>query len=64
MSRKWGEAANECRGLKPTELFKYELADIILRTLGMAEDFKIDMDKAIQEKMEINRIRGSKGRIK
>jgi NTP pyrophosphatase (non-canonical NTP hydrolase) len=49
-----GEAANECRGDKPTPNFRLELADIILRTLGLAERYDIDMDRAIQDKTEIN----------
>jgi NTP pyrophosphatase (non-canonical NTP hydrolase) len=49
-----GEAVNECRGDKPTENFQLELADIILRTLGLAERFNIDMEAAITKKMALN----------
>jgi NTP pyrophosphatase (non-canonical NTP hydrolase) len=60
-----GEAANECRGKEPTAQFKLELADIILRTLGLAERYNIDMDAAIKEKMELNQKKGKKdGRLK
>lgn len=59
-----GEAVNECRGEHPTEKFRLELADIILRTLGLAERFDIDMEKAIADKMEKNRARGNLGRLK
>lgn len=59
-----GEAANEVRGEAPTEKFKHELADIILRTLGIAKRYNIDIEKAIEEKMAINVIKGTQGRIK
>jgi NTP pyrophosphatase (non-canonical NTP hydrolase) len=59
-----GEAVNECRGEVPTENLKYELADIVLRSLGMAEQCGIDLEPVIIEKMEKNRLRGSKGRVK
>lgn len=45
-----GEAVNECRGDQPTENLQYELADIILRVLGIAENQGIDLDSAIQKK--------------
>jgi len=59
-----GEAANECRGEKPTEKFGSELADIILRTLGLAEKEGIDMEAEISAKMAINEARGTRGRLK
>jgi NTP pyrophosphatase (non-canonical NTP hydrolase) len=59
-----GEAANECRGVEPTENFPIELADIILRTLGLAEKLGIDMEAAIATKMAINKARGNRGRLK
>jgi len=59
-----GEAANECRGKKPTKKLGSELADIILRVLGMSEDFGIDIEKEIIKKMKKNRERGKIGRLK
>jgi NTP pyrophosphatase (non-canonical NTP hydrolase) len=59
-----GEAVNELRGEVPTEKYKYELADIVLRVLDAAEEAGIDMDHAVYEKMEMNKARGSKGRTK
>ncbi|MGI0010138.1 MAG: MazG-like family protein [Nitrosopumilaceae archaeon] len=49
-----GEAANECRGEKPTDKLPSELADIILRTLSLAHELGIDMDKAVEEKIQYN----------
>ena len=40
-----GEAVNECRGEKPTDKVGSELADIILRTLGLAENLGLNMGK-------------------
>lgn len=59
-----GEAANECRGKKPTDKLGDELADIILRTLGLAERLKIDMEDKIAHKMRKNEERGKIGRLK
>ena len=59
-----GECVKECRGETPTNHLKYELADIILRTLGMAESLNIDIESAILEKMELNKARGNLGRLK
>jgi NTP pyrophosphatase (non-canonical NTP hydrolase) len=59
-----GEAVNECRGEKPTDNLQYELADIILRVLGICENQNIDIEKAILEKMAKNLARGNKGRVK
>ena len=59
-----GEAVNECRGENPTENFKVELADIILRTFGLAEQHGIDLEAEIKNKMEINFKRGTRGRLK
>lgn len=57
-----GEAVNECRGEEPTEKLGEELADIILRTLDLAEWQGIDIEKAITDKMAINEVRGTRGR--
>ncbi len=59
-----GEAANECRGEKPTNLFGEELADIILRTVDLAHDHGIDIQAEVLRKMEINASRGTRGRVK
>ena len=50
-----GEAANEVRGQVPTERFKAELADIILRTLGIAAEHDINIQQAVLNKMAKNR---------
>jgi NTP pyrophosphatase (non-canonical NTP hydrolase) len=57
-----GEAVNECRGEKPTENFGEELADIILRTLDLAEWQGIDIQKTILDKMAKNETNGTRGR--
>lgn len=62
ISSEVGEAVNECRGEKPTENFGEELADIILRTLDLAESSGIDIELEVMKKMETNRIRGTRGR--
>lgn len=62
ISSEVGEAVNECRGEKPTEKLGEELADIILRTLDLAQWQGIDISKAISDKMDINEVRGTRGR--
>ena len=57
-----GEAVNECRDITPTENFGEELADIILRTLDLAEWQGIDLESCIYKKMEKNEINGTRGR--
>jgi len=59
-----GEAANECRGEKPTDKLGTELADIILRVAGMAQENGIDIEAEVIAKMEINKGRGTRGRAK
>lgn len=59
-----GEATNELRGIKPTERLGSELADIVLRTMCLAENLNIDLEDEILRKMEINQQRGNKGRVK
>lgn len=59
-----GEAVNECRGEKPSEAFGAELADIILRTLDLAEVEGVDIEEEIIRKMQINKVKGTRGRIK
>lgn len=59
-----GEAANECRGDHPTENFGEELADIILRTVGLAQREGVDIQAAVLAKMEKNEARGTRGRLK
>jgi NTP pyrophosphatase (non-canonical NTP hydrolase) len=59
-----GEAANECRGKTPTEQFGAELADIVLRVAGLAQKVGIDLEQEILTKMEINNVRGTRGRLK
>ena len=59
-----GEAVNECRGEKPTDKLGSELADIILRTVGLTERLGINIEEEIIKKMEKNQQRGNLGRIK
>ena len=57
-----GEAVNECRGEKPTQLLGEELADIILRVVDLAQVQHIDLQQEVLKKMEINEQRGTRGR--
>lgn len=60
-----GEAVNECRGEEPTDKLGSELADIILRTFGLAEQYNINIQTEIENKMAINKAKGNyKGRLK
>ena len=56
------KAHNECRGEKPTKALGEELVDIILRVLDFAETEKIDIASAVESKMALNEIRGTRGR--
>lgn len=58
-----GEAVNECRGKEPTDKLGSELSDIILRTLDMSLVLGIDIEKELLNKIQANKMRGSKGRI-
>jgi NTP pyrophosphatase (non-canonical NTP hydrolase) len=49
-----GEAANEVRGEVPTKNFEVELADIILRVFGIAEENGINIQQAVINKMNAN----------
>jgi NTP pyrophosphatase (non-canonical NTP hydrolase) len=62
ISSEVGEAVNECRGHQPTDKLGAELADIILRTLDLAEMEGIDIGREIQDKMALNRKNGTRGR--
>lgn len=59
-----GEAANEVRGDIPTDNFEVELADIVLRVMGIAAKNNIDLQSAIENKMAVNIGRGTRGRKK
>lgn len=59
-----GEAANECRGAVPTDKLPDELADIILRTLGLFERIGVSPTEAVLAKMAKNRAKGNRGRAK
>lgn len=54
-----GEAVNECRGAAPTPFLGSELADIILRTVGLAKCQDIDIEAEIQKKMDSNAAKGN-----
>ena len=60
-----GELANEFRG-ETINLASVgnEMADIILRTLDLAESLNLDMDACCSKKMGVNNSRGSRGRVK
>ena len=57
-----GEAVNECRGDEPGANFRFEVADIVIRTLDLASANGIDIEQAITDKMAINKKNGTKGR--
>jgi NTP pyrophosphatase (non-canonical NTP hydrolase) len=59
-----GEAVNECRGNQPTDKLGSELADIILRTVGLSERLGINIEETLYKKMETNEKRGNLGRVK
>ena len=61
-----GEACNEVRGNTPTDKLPSELADIILRTLVLAHELQIDIEKACWNKIDYNREykKDTPGRIK
>jgi NTP pyrophosphatase (non-canonical NTP hydrolase) len=59
-----GKLTNELRGSKPSDKVGSELADIILRTLGIAENLGLDIEKEIENKMQLNAQRGNRGRTK
>lgn len=60
-----GEAANEVRGDQPTEHFGSELADIVLRTMALAEEMNVDLEAELILKMNHNLAKGKKeGRLK
>jgi len=59
-----GEAANECRHGTPTPQFGEELADIVLRTLGLARRLGIDIESLMLAKIEKNEASGdNRGRL-
>lgn len=59
-----GEAANECRHGAPTPQFGEELADIVLRTLGLARRLNIDIESLMLAKIETNEASGdNRGRL-
>lgn len=58
-----GEACNECRQESPNrEQFAEELADIVLRVMGIAEHARIDLEQFVIDKIEKNIEVGNKGR--
>jgi NTP pyrophosphatase (non-canonical NTP hydrolase) len=59
-----GEAVNECRGPEPTPNFRLELADIVLRALGLADYLGLDLEAALLDKIAINAAKGTRGRLK
>lgn len=60
-----GEAANECRGKVVTDRIGEELADVILRTLGLMEKLGLNPEMEVAAKMKANITKGKKeGRIK
>ena len=59
-----GEAVNEARGKEVTNNFKYELIDIILRTLDLAHQLDINVEEALKEKIELNLTRDFSNKVK
>lgn len=59
-----GKCVNECRDGIPTDKLKYELADLILRVLCVAETQNIDIENVINEKLVMNATYGSIDRKK
>lgn len=59
-----GEAVNECRGEQPTAAFGEELADIVLRVFDLAHWQGVDIQTEILAKIEKNRQRGHRQRLK
>lgn len=49
-----GEAVNCCRYGTPDENLPEELADIVLRTMGLARILGIDLEEALMNKIEKN----------
>lgn len=64
ISSEVGEAINEARGEKVDEKFYFELADIFLRLLDLAEVEKINLIEYALKKMELNELRTFKGKVK
>lgn len=59
-----GEAVNECRHGQPSDHFGEELADIVLRVMGIASQHKIDLLGEIYSKIQRNLESGdNRGRI-
>lgn len=53
------EAAQECRyQTEPTREFGHELADIVLRVMGIAKQHNIDLTEEIMHKIIVNEKRG------
>jgi NTP pyrophosphatase (non-canonical NTP hydrolase) len=60
-----GEAVNECRQADiDIDKLATELADILLRVLGMSRKMGLNVEQAVIEKMAINEARGNRGRVK
>lgn len=50
-----GELSHEIRKKEPNNLnVSYELADIVLRTMDLASELDLDLEKAILSKIEYN----------
>ena len=58
-----GEAVNECRGHYPTSNFKFELIDVLLRTLDLCQQNEIDVDAVFDLKMEMNNAKLESGEL-
>ena len=59
-----GEAVNECRHETPSEHFGEELADIVLRVVDLAHWQGINIEEKILAKIDKNKQRGNRGRLK
>ena len=59
-----GEAINECRDSEFSAAFAEEMADIVLRAVGIARKYGVDLDAQVARKQAINQQRGNRGRAK
>ena len=59
-----GEAVNCVRGELPTPELGEELADVLLRTLDLMIEYGLDPEAECLAKIEKNKTRGTRGRLK
>ena len=52
------EVSEALESYRDDKLFGEELADILIRTLDLADRLNVNIDKEVQDKIEKNRLRG------